>query len=137
MFAIDGVKSVFLGKEFITVTKASSSRVHDWTQLNPEIFSAILDFYAKGEPVIVEKQKSRDTAVLPDDSEIVTMIKELIEAKIRPNVQDDGGDIFYEGFDEETGIVKVSLAGSCVGCPSSKVIVSVPELSYFAFNCVM
>ena len=95
--------------------------MHDWTQLNPEIFSAILDFYAKGEPIIIEKQKSRDTAVLPDDSEIVTMIKELIESKIRPNVQDDGGDIFYEGFDEETGIVKVSLAGSCVGCPSSKV----------------
>ena len=36
-------------------------------------------------------------------------------------MQEDGGDIFYEGFDPDTGIVKVRLAGSCVGCPSSSV----------------
>merc|ERR1719453_1710929 len=62
-----------------------------------------------------------DTTILPGDSEVVATIKELLETKIRPNVQDDGGDIIYEGFDENTGIVKVSLAGSCVGCPSSAV----------------
>jgi len=80
-----------------------------------------LDFYAKGVPIVYEKAICNDTAILPDDSEIVATIKELLETKIRPTVQDDGGDIFYEGFDEETGIVKVSLAGSCVGCPSSAV----------------
>jgi len=52
---------------------------------------------------------------------IVATIKELLESRIRPAVQEDGGDIFYAGFDEETGIVKVRLAGSCVGCPSSSV----------------
>lgn len=49
------------------------------------------------------------------------MIKELLEQRIRPSVQDDGGDIFYKGFDEATGIVRVQLAGSCAGCPSSSV----------------
>lgn len=49
------------------------------------------------------------------------MIKELLETRIRPAVQDDGGDILYSGFDEETGIVKLTLAGSCSGCPSSEV----------------
>jgi Fe-S cluster biogenesis protein NfuA len=58
---------------------------------------------------------------LPDDDEVVAMIKELLEQRIRPSVQDDGGDIFYKGFDEATGIVHVQLAGSCAGCPSSSV----------------
>lgn len=63
----------------------------------------------------------QDTTILPDDDEVVAMIKELLEQRIRPSVQDDGGDIFYKGFDEETGIVTVQLAGSCAGCPSSSV----------------
>merc|ERR1719145_238371 len=49
------------------------------------------------------------------------MIKELLETRIRPAVQEDGGDIKYVGFEEDSGIVTVKLAGSCVGCPSSSV----------------
>ena len=60
---------------------------------------------------------------------IVATIKELLESRIRPAVQEDGGDIFYAGFDEETGIVKVRLAGSCVGCPSSSVTLRYSLLS--------
>ncbi|XP_022678667.1 nifU-like protein 4, mitochondrial [Setaria italica] len=56
-----------------------------------------------------------------DDSEIVAMIKELLETRIRPAVQDDGGDIEYRGFDPETGIVKLKMQGACSGCPSSSV----------------
>jgi Fe-S cluster biogenesis protein NfuA len=51
----------------------------------------------------------------------VAMIKELIESRIRPAVQEDGGDIRYVSFSEETGLVTVQLAGSCVGCPSSAI----------------
>ncbi|THG23700.1 hypothetical protein TEA_014384 [Camellia sinensis var. sinensis] len=56
-----------------------------------------------------------------DDSEIVAMIKELLETRIRPAVQDDGGDIEYRGFDPDTGIVKLRMQGACSGCPSSSV----------------
>ena len=55
------------------------------------------------------------------DDEVVAMIKELIESRIRPAVQEDGGDIRYVNFEEDTGLVTVELAGSCVGCPSSSV----------------
>ena len=56
-----------------------------------------------------------------DDDEVVAMIKELLESRIRPAVQEDGGDIRYVEFNVDTGIVMVQLAGSCVGCPSSSV----------------
>ena len=59
--------------------------------------------------------------ILSSDSEVVAAIKELIETKVRPSVQEDGGDIFFKAFNEHTGIVTVKLAGSCVGCPSSSV----------------
>jgi NFU1 iron-sulfur cluster scaffold homolog, mitochondrial len=74
-----------------------------------------------GEPALADEPIITDTTILDDDDEIVAMIKELIESRIRPAVQEDGGDIRYVSFDEETGLVTVQLAGSCVGCPSSSV----------------
>lgn len=78
-------------------------------------------FYATGDPVMRDAPQITDTTIMDDDDEIVAMIKELLETRIRPAVQEDGGDIRYVGFEEETGIVTVQLAGSCVGCPSSSV----------------
>ncbi|RLN47479.1 hypothetical protein BBJ29_000633 [Phytophthora kernoviae] len=89
--------------------------------LNAEIFATIMDFFASEEEVMSDEPIVTDTTILPDDDEVVAMIKELLEQRIRPSVQDDGGDIFYKGFDEKTGTVSVQLAGSCAGCPSSSV----------------
>eukprot|EP01036_Dinobryon_divergens_P033826 gene33825-43708_t len=119
LFTIEGVKSVFFGKDFITITKASDS---SWAPLKPAIFSSILDFFAEDKPVMLPSTgELSDTAILDTDDEVVATIKELMETRIRPSVQEDGGDIFYVGFDPTTGLVKVRLAGSCVGCPSSSV----------------
>lgn len=52
-----------------------------------------------------------------NDSEIVQMIKELLDTRIRPTVQEDGGDIVFMGY--EDGIVKLKMQGSCSSCPSS------------------
>ena len=123
LFSIDGVKGVFLGGDFITITK---NKDDSWQVLKPLVFSQILDFYADENakayiPDDLLNPLVSDTTVLEGDSQIVATIKELLESRVRPAVQEDGGDIFYAGFDEETGIVKVRLAGSCVGCPSSSV----------------
>ena len=80
-----------------------------------------MDFYASGDPALRGEPEITDTTILDDDDEVVAMIKELLETRIRPAVQEDGGDIRYVGFEEESGIVTVQLAGSCVGCPSSSV----------------
>ncbi|CAL4910253.1 unnamed protein product [Urochloa decumbens] len=94
-----------------------------WDYLKPEVFAAIMDFYSSGQPLFLDSNAaaSMDTAIQEDDSEIVAMIKELLETRIRPAVQDDGGDIEYRGFDPETGIVKLKMQGACSGCPSSSV----------------
>ncbi len=80
-----------------------------------------MDFYASGQMAMLDSPSITDTTILDDDSEVVAMIKELLESRIRPAVQEDGGDIKYVSFEEDSGIVTVKLAGSCVGCPSSSV----------------
>ena len=119
LFAIDGIKSVFFGKDFVSITKNTDEV---WMTIKPQVFSALLDFYASEKSIIEEHNNElSDTAILDTDDEIIATIKELMETRVRPAVQEDGGDIFYVGFDRITGLVKLRLAGSCVGCPSSSV----------------
>ncbi|KAL5537648.1 hypothetical protein UlMin_044208 [Ulmus minor] len=120
LYGIDGVTRVFFGSDFVTVTKSEDT---SWDLLKPEIFAAIMDFYSSGQPLFLDTETAaaKDTAIHEDDSETVAMIKELLETRIRPAVQDDGGDIEYRGFDLETGIVTLRMQGACSGCPSSAV----------------
>ncbi|KAJ3343172.1 hypothetical protein HDU93_009722 [Gonapodya sp. JEL0774] len=122
LFRIDGVKSVLLGPDFITVSKDSSDL---WHLMKPEIFGSIMDHYASGQPIHLPESEasaqSPDTAPSEDDDEVVAMIKELLDSRIRPAIQEDGGDVEFKGFDHESGTVKLMLKGSCRSCSSSTV----------------
>jgi len=119
LFAIDGVTNVFFGVDFVTVTKGEDA---DWETVKPQTFEALMDFFASGAPIIDESAlDSSGTSITEDDDEIVAMIKELLETRIRPAVAEDGGDIVFKSFNEESGLVTVQLQGSCDGCPSSSV----------------
>ncbi|XP_026851776.2 NFU1 iron-sulfur cluster scaffold homolog, mitochondrial isoform X1 [Electrophorus electricus] len=116
LFRIDGVKSVFLGPDFITITKTDSDT--EWKMVKPDVFATIMDFFTSGLPVVNEDATPQaDTAPSEDDDEVVAIIKELLDTRIRPTVQEDGGDVLYRGF--EDGIVKLKLQGSCTSCPSA------------------
>jgi Fe-S cluster biogenesis protein NfuA len=112
LFAVDGVTSVFLGTDFITVAKADST---DWQVIKPQILAAIMEHFSSGQPVINEG--SEDVASGVDDDGIVMQIKELLDTRVRPAVAQDGGDIIFRAF--EDGIVYLHLQGACAGCPSS------------------
>ncbi|CCF50131.1 hypothetical protein NDA11_006468 [Ustilago hordei] len=122
LFSIPGIVSVFYGPDFITVSKDAS---HQWSTLKPEIYSCIMEFFTAGHPLFADSESSHgssDTVILDTDSEVVAMIKELLDTRVRPAIQEDGGDLEYRGFGEDTdGIVKVKLKGSCRGCDSSTV----------------
>jgi Fe-S cluster biogenesis protein NfuA len=113
LFAVDGVAAVFLGSNFITVTKFDAK---DWATLKPHVLAAIMDHCLSGLPALSEKQaeKAIDHGL---ETEITKQIRELIETRVRPAVAQDGGDITFDRFDD--GIVYLHLKGSCAGCPSS------------------
>ena len=130
LFRIEGVKGIFFGTDFITVTKDEAA---EWSLMKPEIFATITDFFASGREVLEQTEaqggaagESRlddedDDDDDEDEDEVVLMIKELLDTRIRPAVQDDGGDIEFVSFDETTGVVMVRLQGACAGCPSSSI----------------
>ncbi|CAI5449744.1 unnamed protein product [Caenorhabditis angaria] len=117
LLRVEGVKRVFFGENFVTITKSDENV--DWALLRPEIFSTIADHLQTGKPIINEENAGNGEEV--EDTEVVLMIKEILESRIRPMVQEDGGDIVYVGFEEDTGTVKLKMQGSCTGCPSSGV----------------
>lgn len=123
LFQVNGVRSVFFGGDFVTITKDDPV---DWTVLRPEIFEVIMEFFtsAEPEPVIAsdgEQVINQDTIITDDDDDVVAMIKELLETRVKPAVAEDGGSIMYRGFDVEKGIVKLELQGACSTCSSSSI----------------
>ncbi|CAH6719342.1 nifU-like protein, mitochondrial [[Candida] jaroonii] len=120
LFKLPGVKSVMLGPDFLTVNKQDHI---NWANLRPEVTELMDKFLTTKEKPVITKELLDETLRQENDendSEIVSMIKELIETRIRPAIQDDGGDIEYKGFDEETGKVFLKLQGACKSCASSE-----------------
>ena len=115
LFASEGVIGVFLGSDFITVTKSGDK---EWEVMKPLILGAIMEHFQSGRPVI--EVDAVDTDVIDsDDDEVVGQIRELIDTRVRPAVAQDGGDISFVKFDN--GIVYLELRGACAGCPSSTI----------------
>jgi len=116
LFTVAGVAGVFLGHDFITVTKAESK---SWETLKPPVLAAIMDHFLSGLAAMNAADAVAVASPAADglESEIIKQIRELIETRVRPAVAQDGGDITFNRF--ESGIVYLNLKGSCAGCPSS------------------
>jgi len=112
LFQVEGVTGVFLGGDFITVTKRADKQ---WELLKPALLGVIMEHFIADRPVLSEAVAAVEETA--EDDEIVSQIKELLDTRVRPAVAQDGGDIVFRGF--ERGIVYVHLQGSCSGCPSS------------------
>ncbi|HVY87903.1 MAG TPA: NifU family protein [Hyphomonadaceae bacterium] len=121
LFGLNGVRTVFLGLDFVSITKADDA---DWAHLKPQALAAIMDHFVSGAPVMAKAPAQTADVVEEGEyegetAEIVAEIKELIATRVRPAVANDGGDIIFKRFDADTGIVHLVMRGACSGCPSS------------------
>ena len=112
IFSIDGVESIFLSEDFLSVNKKEEI---NWENLIYIIKSYINDFYSSGKEITIDQYNKSSAKYDLDDIE--KKIIKILDTKIRPAVARDGGDIKFQEF--SNGIVKVKLQGSCSGCPSS------------------
>jgi Fe-S cluster biogenesis protein NfuA len=115
LFALPGVARVFLGADFVTITKTDDT---DWQALRPQVLGAVMEHFLAGLPVIEGLEEALAEDFEPADAETVAQIKELLDSRVRPAVAGDGGDIVFRGFRD--GIVKLKMQGACSGCPSSR-----------------
>jgi Fe-S cluster biogenesis protein NfuA len=115
LFDLPNVGGVFFGSDFISVTKTGG----DWQQIKPAVLGAIMEHYMSGAPLVAAEEQAAASDEFFDekDEETVTLIKDLIETRVRPAVAGDGGDITFKGYKE--GIVYLHMQGACSGCPSS------------------
>lgn len=114
IFASAPVQSVFLGADFLSVTKSPDQ---DWVQVKPLILNAIMEHFQSGDAVVLDDQERHLSAVDETDDPVIAQIRELLDTRVRPAVAQDGGDIVFHGFDK--GIVYLYMKGACAGCPSA------------------
>jgi Fe-S cluster biogenesis protein NfuA len=122
LFEIEGVERVYFGGDFLTVTKTDEI---EWPHLKTHVLVVIMDHYTADRPILLEQgteasdSGAADIVYEGDAAEIVNELKEIIEARVRPAVARDGGDITFHSWDHDAGVVRVNMRGSCAGCPSS------------------
>jgi Fe-S cluster biogenesis protein NfuA len=115
IFATGGVAGVFLGSDFVTVTKTDDV---EWQHIKPAILGAIMEHFQSGAAAVEGEGAAGGHAEHSgEDGDIVRQIKELLDTRVRPAVAQDGGDITFHGFDR--GVVYLHMQGACAGCPSS------------------
>ena len=114
LFQIEGVSRVFIGSDFISVTKEVNL---DWNNLKPSILTGIMEHFSSGLPAVNKNEDENVNSSNIEDSETIKQIKDLLETRVRPAVAMDGGDITFCSF--ESGVVTLQMKGACAGCPSS------------------
>ncbi|WP_038035378.1 NifU family protein [Thermopetrobacter sp. TC1] len=114
LFELEGVRGVFLGPDFISVTRSDDA---EWTTLKPAILGVIMEHYLSGEPAVEGESAGVKEFYDEKDAEIVRQIKELLDTRVRPAVAQDGGDITFQGYKD--GVVYLQMVGACSGCPSA------------------
>ena len=114
ILSINGVESIFLGSEFVTINKNDNI---DWNDIKHIVISLINEFYEQGNDLIIDKNLDKNSN--KDLKDIEKKIINILETKVKPAVANDGGDIKF--LDYKDGVVKVKLQGSCSGCPSSTI----------------
>ena len=112
ILSINGVTSIFLSDDFLSVNKDEKI---EWEDLKHIIISFINDYYSDGNEIVLDKESKNSQ--IKDLSDVEKKIVQILETKVRPAVARDGGDIKFKEF--KNGVVTVSLQGSCSGCPSS------------------
>lgn len=114
LFGYPFVDRVFYMSNFVTVTKKEGV---EWLEIQSTLKEHIKKFLEAGKFIIEIAQP--DSGDAEAETETVKKIKTILEDYIRPAVEQDGGAITYHSFKD--GIVKVTLQGSCSGCPSSMI----------------
>ncbi len=121
LFKVEGVSGIFLGRDFITVSRTEAK---EWSLMKADLLTIIADHLVAERPILApvsenNTQQANGSVAEEGESDIITTIRELIDTRVRPAVAEDGGDIIFHGF--EDGIVLLEMHGACSGCPSSTI----------------
>ena len=123
MYQFPFIKSVFLDKNYISITKYD---IIEWEAITMELRGFIKAYIEDGKEMVSSNAAqllNKTTAQLDQTYETLDdtskEIINILEQHIKPAVASDGGNIMFESYNPDTKTVKVILQGACSGCPSS------------------
>jgi Fe-S cluster biogenesis protein NfuA len=107
IFSLGNISYIFISKNFVSIKKSDQI---EWDEITDKILN-----------VLQNSNISDQIFNQEENSGVSTSIEKIVEEKIRPMLQNDGGDIQLIRFDSKLGVLYVRLVGSCVGCPYSRI----------------
>ncbi len=113
LFGMEFVERVFITSNFITITKNENTL---WENEIFDIKQFLRHYLEEKKPIFINPDFQEEGS---ENDPIISKIKDALNQYVKPAVESDGGAISFHSFDQETGLVKVLLQGSCSGCPSS------------------
>jgi Fe-S cluster biogenesis protein NfuA len=113
LLQLDGVAVVYLGEDFVTVTRAPDGEA--WATLRIRVIAALAEALASDLPAVVAPDAAADVGSALEDE-----IRQVLGTYVRPGVARDGGDIVFQAFEPASGVLFVRLDGACGGCPSAR-----------------
>lgn len=123
LFNFPFVKSVFIDKNYVSITKFN---IAEWDDITMELREFIKTYIENGKPILteVEFKKTQTSEASKDQKfekldDISKEIVNILNEFVKPAVASDGGNIEFKSYDSETKVVSVILQGACSGCPSS------------------
>ncbi|MCK0108522.1 NifU family protein [Flavobacteriaceae bacterium S0825] len=123
LFHFPFVKSVFIDKNYVSITKYD---VAEWNDITIELREFIRTYIENGKAVVTDDapEITKNSEVAKEEQfetldDISKEIVNILEEYVKPAVASDGGNIQFESYDADTKKVKVILQGACSGCPSS------------------
>lgn len=114
LFAVPGLTSVMIGRNFITISKREEG---EWENIYQLALTTIQSHLDNNELIVDQNLNSAPVNHETASGDIAEAIKKVLDEEIRPAVAMDGGDITFDKY--EDGVVYLFLQGSCSGCPSS------------------
>lgn len=115
LFALGSVRHVLIAEDFVTVTRETDGEA--WTTLRIKAIVEIADHLESGAPAVAAEGADPPD---PEESQVEGEIRQVLGLYVRPGVARDGGDVLFDRFEPDTGVLWIRMQGACGGCPSSR-----------------
>jgi NFU1 iron-sulfur cluster scaffold homolog, mitochondrial len=115
LFALPGVSRVYVAADFVTITRAADGP--PWAELRYPAITAIADHLESRQPAVAEGASDK---LHVDHGSIDQEIRDVLDRHVQPGVARDGGEILFDRFEPDTGVLWIRMQGACGGCRSAR-----------------
>jgi len=118
LFNFPFVKSVFIDKNFVSITKYDIS---SWDDITLTLRNFIKEYLESDNKILSDNYQKEDVIDQENLDEVSKEIISILDEYIKPAVASDGGNIMFKSYNKADKSVSVILQGACSGCPSSTI----------------